>query len=222
MVLDELNNTECRRLSSVTMESHPLILLAPVKETSHDDLHEPFLGYDDFAETGEQVENTSLYSTPYPSLPPFDRSSTTASACIVGLALSGFATVGSLTGGLYLLCNPTTHIFYPVPLSTAGAEATSLVVNILVALLTDSMGYIHATSLRWALYREGRLKFNTNLRLFNSACKSAQTDGPQTFAGLFPSFYVTLPPHRCLFPATTPLWIRMVQLRIRMSTALLS
>jgi hypothetical protein len=163
------------------MESHPLILLAPVRETSHNDLHETFLGYDDFAETGEQIENTSLYSTPYPSLPPFDRSSTTASACIAGLALSGFATIGSLIGGLCILCNSTTHFFYQVPLPTAGAEATSLVVNILVALLTDSMGYIHATSLRWALYREDRLKFNTNIRLFNSARKSAPNRWPANF-----------------------------------------
>jgi hypothetical protein len=35
------------------------------------------------------------------------------------------------------------------------------------------MGFIHSTSLRWALYREARLEFNTNIRLFTSARSSA-------------------------------------------------
>jgi hypothetical protein len=38
----------------------------------------------------------------------------------------------------------------------------------------ESTGYIHAASLRWALFKEDRLKFNTNLRLFTSS----RTSGP--------------------------------------------
>lgn len=38
-----------------------------------------------------------------------------------------------------------------------------------VTLLNDSMGYIHTCSLRWSLHREGKLDFNSNLRLLTSA-----------------------------------------------------
>ncbi|EAQ86847.1 hypothetical protein CHGG_08100 [Chaetomium globosum CBS 148.51] len=38
----------------------------------------------------------------------------------------------------------------------------------LVTLLNDSMGYIHSCSLRWSLQREGKLDFNSNLRLLTS------------------------------------------------------
>jgi hypothetical protein len=46
------------------------------------------------------------------------------------------------------------------------------VINVLLTLFTDALGYIHAISLRWALFREGRLDFNTNTRLFNSTRRS--------------------------------------------------
>ncbi len=39
----------------------------------------------------------------------------------------------------------------------------------LVTLLNDSMGYIHSVSLRWSLQREGKLDFNSNLRLLSSS-----------------------------------------------------
>jgi len=38
-----------------------------------------------------------------------------------------------------------------------------------VTLLNDSMGYIHTVSLRWSLQREGKLDFNSNLRLLTSS-----------------------------------------------------
>ena len=42
-----------------------------------------------------------------------------------------------------------------------------LALCILIALCTDCLGFIHTVSLRWSLLREGRLDFNTNLRLFS-------------------------------------------------------
>lgn len=39
----------------------------------------------------------------------------------------------------------------------------------IVTLLNDSMGYIHACSLRWSLQREGKLDFNSNLRLLTAS-----------------------------------------------------
>jgi hypothetical protein len=44
-----------------------------------------------------------------------------------------------------------------------------LLLNLLVTIILDTTNYIHATTLKWALFREGRLKFNSNVRLFTSA-----------------------------------------------------
>lgn len=41
-----------------------------------------------------------------------------------------------------------------------------------VNVLLDCLGYIHATTLRWALVRESRLKRNSNLRLFSCSKSS--------------------------------------------------
>lgn len=38
-----------------------------------------------------------------------------------------------------------------------------------MALCTEATGYVHGTTLRWALARDGRLPFNANLRLFTTA-----------------------------------------------------
>lgn len=41
----------------------------------------------------------------------------------------------------------------------------ALAANVAVTICTEILGLIHATSLKWALYREGRQGFNANLRL---------------------------------------------------------
>lgn len=48
-------------------------------------------------------------------------------------------------------------------------EILPLALNILVTFVNETLGYVHTISLRWALQREGRLAFNSNLRLFTSA-----------------------------------------------------
>lgn len=44
-----------------------------------------------------------------------------------------------------------------------------LLLNFLVTIILDTTNYIHATTLKWAIFKEGRLKFNSNVRLFTSA-----------------------------------------------------
>lgn len=48
-------------------------------------------------------------------------------------------------------------------------EAFSLLVNLALTFVTDSLSYVHSMSLRWALAKEGRLEFNTNIRLLTSS-----------------------------------------------------
>ena len=50
-----------------------------------------------------------------------------------------------------------------------AARILPLAFNIVVAGCTDALSYVHATSLRWALIHEGRLQFNSNLRLFTAS-----------------------------------------------------
>ena len=123
-------------------------------------------------------EYTLVATAPSTSLPKFDKSRTTAILSIFGLLLTWLAVVGCLLAAVLILKDRSA--FYPrlIPLPTAAADATSFIINILVALFTDCLGFIHGTSLRWALYREGRLHFNTNIRLFNSARKSSPNRWP--------------------------------------------
>ncbi|KAJ5177074.1 uncharacterized protein N7482_002951 [Penicillium canariense] len=44
-----------------------------------------------------------------------------------------------------------------------------LLLNLLVTIILDTTNYIHATTLRWALFDEGRLEFNSYVRLFTRA-----------------------------------------------------
>ena len=44
--------------------------------------------------------------------------------------------------------------------------------NLLVAVCTESLGYIHSRTQQWALWREHRLEFNSNIRLFTFTQRS--------------------------------------------------
>ncbi|KAF2177515.1 hypothetical protein K469DRAFT_696559 [Zopfia rhizophila CBS 207.26] len=67
--------------------------------------------------------------------------------------------------------------FYPNALMSCWPtwfkETIILVENIAVTATTECLGFIHSASLRWALYHEGRLHLNSNLRLFtgSSQCR---------------------------------------------------
>ncbi|KAK6437405.1 hypothetical protein LTR95_006401 [Oleoguttula sp. CCFEE 5521] len=48
-----------------------------------------------------------------------------------------------------------------------------LILNGAITICTEVLGYIHTVSLRWALHRQGRLRYSSNLRLFTQANNSA-------------------------------------------------
>jgi hypothetical protein len=48
-------------------------------------------------------------------------------------------------------------------------EAISFIVNLILTQCLEGLAYVHSVSLRWALLRENRLVFNTNIRLFTSS-----------------------------------------------------
>jgi hypothetical protein len=61
----------------------------------------------------------------------------------------------------------TGHRVYIMP--QAAVLSASLALNVCLTVLFDSMSHVQTCTLRWALWREGRLQFNSNPRLFTSA-----------------------------------------------------
>ncbi|KAF4627697.1 hypothetical protein G7Y89_g10458 [Cudoniella acicularis] len=104
-------------------------------------------------------------------LPGFDKGLTTRNICIAGLVASWILGILGLIFAGFMIKegglrgagsvgneNPPIFTKFGFP----------LLANLGVALSTECMGYIHSVSLRWALWREDRLFFNSNLRLFTS------------------------------------------------------
>ncbi|KAK4228947.1 hypothetical protein QBC38DRAFT_132111 [Podospora fimiseda] len=100
----------------------------------------------------------------------YDDSANTRWWSVFGLVISWFVAMGALFAGaicLYLEIRDgkAPHLF----LSNTWREVLPLGLNIFVTLLNDTMGYTHAVALRWSLQREGKLDFNSNLRLLTAS-----------------------------------------------------
>jgi hypothetical protein len=78
-------------------------------------------------------------------------------------------------GGSYIYCATRTSIVYPMAGGLTG-EAISLFINLVLTQCLEGLAFVHSISLRWALIRESRLKFNTNIRLFTSS-RSSRANG---------------------------------------------
>ncbi|OJD31827.1 e3 ubiquitin-protein ligase upl4 [Diplodia corticola] len=110
--------------------------------------------------------------------PPINRDLSTRNTCALFLALTWLTGLASTGGGLYLLLY--THHWtdfhgLPLPLPPLVKRLAPLAVNVWLTVLQDSLGYVHAASLKWGLARQGRLAFNSNLRLFTSAPASSSS-----------------------------------------------
>ena len=96
-------------------------------------------------------------------LPNIDRAIGTRNICVAGLLLSCAISAICLAltlwdfksgrifrdlSGEYMHDQPGEHTFF---LSITAQELVKLAINICITFCTDCMGYIHATSLRWAL-----------------------------------------------------------------------
>ncbi|CZR54741.1 uncharacterized protein PAC_04625 [Phialocephala subalpina] len=112
-------------------------------------------------------------SDPASKLPDFDNGRLTKVACTWGLVLVWLVIIACITiGVLCVIRGPNGTCMGLTGLSIGGGEALSLGVNVLLTLCIEALGYIHGTSLRWALFHDGRLQYNTNTRLFSCARSS--------------------------------------------------
>lgn len=91
----------------------------------------------------------------------FNKADGTRLACLGGLTFSYCAGLAVLiVGAIFAKGSETTFTLNPIAL-----ELIPLAINVCVTALTESLGYSHMVSLRWALFHENRLEFNANLRL---------------------------------------------------------
>jgi hypothetical protein len=103
------------------------------------------------------------------ALPEFHGSLETRRICIAAVVIMALLCLATFIASIVIFKLRTPTFLYRAPITTRLAEPISFSVNLVLTQCLESLGYIHATSLRWALFKEERLKFNTNLRLFTSS-----------------------------------------------------
>ena len=118
-------------------------------------------------------------------LPPFDRALRTRNICVAGIAISYILSVVCIGLPIYTYVRSAnfarelrkyygfdylyTSWCLGVVLDPGSRTVVDLVLNAAVTICTEALGYVHTASLRWALWREGRLHYNSNLRLLTQA-----------------------------------------------------
>ncbi|MCJ1381833.1 hypothetical protein MMC17_004944 [Xylographa soralifera] len=118
-------------------------------------------------DSGETETSTSLVR--------YDRGLKTRAVCVAILLLSWLVSVGIIAWGIYIwiwwnsAALPNGSLPYLESLTEQTAVYLSLAVSIAVTVLNESLGHIHAASLKWSLQRDSRLVYNTNLRLMSSS-----------------------------------------------------
>jgi len=105
-----------------------------------------------------------------PNIPGFDKALSTRNICVTGLFITWALSLGSLAFAAYSLDIGQTWEANLQRLSHSLREFMPLLFNIAITACIDCVGYIHSTSLRWALWEDKkRLRFNSNIRLFTNA-----------------------------------------------------
>ena len=108
----------------------------------------------------------------------FSRGLRTRNVCLLGLIATWAIGLACLVGGgFYLNKTPSSSLgWLRITMSRTLKETLPLIINVLVTIVTEGTGFIHATTLRWALGND--LTFNSNLRLFS------RVRGSWAFGGL--------------------------------------
>jgi len=102
------------------------------------------------------------------ALPGFDKDLGTRRVCIYGLVISWVLSTICVGLGSYTTRTPFPRLSVKRELRIL-VEILPLAINVVITLCVECLGFIHTTSLRWALWRENRLGFNSNIRLLNHA-----------------------------------------------------
>lgn len=110
----------------------------------------------------------------------YDRSLTSRRYALVGVACSSIFSCSCIIAGIVILAHQrvmgvtVTNMVSNDPFNAIiqldlQRELLALILNLIVTLCTEPIGFVHDISLRSALASESRLHFNTNLRLLTAA-----------------------------------------------------
>ncbi|KAK0610756.1 hypothetical protein B0T14DRAFT_593506 [Immersiella caudata] len=148
---------------------------------------------------------------PYKQALKLDRDLRTRNLSVVGLILAWGASIAALTTGIFILVTPNvmvpdylvgkvltigpTPYMWPKAARYLGGhriykvnEFTMIVLPLILqaaaTLIMGCLESIHATTLRWALWQEGRLRYNNNLRLFKSSKRFGPNKWPANTAAI--------------------------------------
>ena len=104
-------------------------------------------------------------------LPSVDIGSNTKLQCLLTIAFGVVCFLACIICSIVFLVTSTTAHISPMIYLPNGlpGEALSFIVNIILTQCLEGLAYVHSISLRWALLKENRLVFNTNIRLTTSS-----------------------------------------------------
>ncbi|KAK0704590.1 hypothetical protein B0H67DRAFT_352067 [Lasiosphaeris hirsuta] len=178
---------------------------SPASPPAHTDLCDKEIRGHGLGRPEPEADCEAAVGIPHAALPA-DRDLWTRDLCIVGLILGWSASLSALATGIYIIgtkpaiipswlvnrvaivgpmgfsWTQPTQIYmndqrlYSV--SEAAMIITPLLLQTVIASVSACLDAIHSTTLRWALWREGRLRHNTNLRLFTYARRSGPNAWP--------------------------------------------
>ena len=119
-------------------------------------------------------------------LPSYDKGQITGWFALSGLALVWICGVICIAIGSFLFARqrPYTAVGQTARLPAGSViignqdEVYALLVTALVTMCTEGTGFVHDVCLRWDLFREGRLRWTTNLRLLSTSRVTHATRTP--------------------------------------------
>lgn len=117
------------------------------------------------------TENEHRVNDSRRSMPKYDKANRTRLCCMAATCLGIILASIFTTAGCYLMKKPPTNPSVEFLLPPIQKKVLFGAANLIVSLCIVGMSYVHSVSLRWALYDEGRLSYNTNLRLFTCSKK---------------------------------------------------
>ena len=126
-------------------------------------------------------------------LPPYDKGHMTGWLALSGLVLVwiGGVVCIAIAGSLFAQQRPYTAVGQTAQLPAGSVvignqgEVYAFLVTALVTICTESTGFVHDVSLRWDLFREGRLRWTTNLRLLSTSKVTPATRTPSNVLYFF-------------------------------------
>ncbi|KAG8880643.1 hypothetical protein FRB97_000646 [Tulasnella sp. 331] len=140
------------------------------------------------SESAPSLGNYNTPSVPYDVGYPFLVHFGLVLSLVVGVVFIG---IGGVIFAISPLFNIPSDLVTYVPAWSPGKErnitiplnyyvnvALGLVLSFLVMVCTEATGYVHGTTLKWGLAKEGRLEFNANLRLFSATKGIFSVNGP--------------------------------------------